>query len=143
MAETKIVVIYPRPTDLEAFEKVYVEEHVPLAVEKIKGPTKFAATKVVGTPDGSTPPFYRIAEFYFPSMQALQDCAASAGVSDCVKVAIPQPEGWGAFTSAYWKRGGGLLQSPNRKVGDISFQPTAWELNEASRMDRAALSRLA
>ena len=77
MAETKIVVIYPRPTDVDAFEKLYVEEHVPLAVEKIKGPTKFVATKVVGTADGSTPPFYRIAEFYFPSMQALQDCAAS------------------------------------------------------------------
>ena len=77
MAETKIVVIYPRPTDLEAFEKVYVEEHVPMAAEKIKGPTKFVATKVVGTPDGSTPPFYRIAEFYFPSMQALQESAAS------------------------------------------------------------------
>ena len=84
MAETKIVVIYPRPTDVDAFEKAYVEEHVPLAVEKIKGATKFVATKVVGTPDGSTPPFYRIAEFYFPSMQALQDCAASAGAQEAV-----------------------------------------------------------
>jgi uncharacterized protein (TIGR02118 family) len=84
MAETKIVVIYPRPTDVDAFEKAYVEEHVPLAVEKIKGMTKFAATKVVGTPDGSTPPFYRIAELYFPSMQALQECAASAGTQEAV-----------------------------------------------------------
>ncbi len=84
MAEMKIVVIYPRPTDVDAFEKAYVEEHVPLAVEKIKGPTKFVATKVVGAPDGSTPPFYRIAEFYFPSMQALQDCAASAGTQEAV-----------------------------------------------------------
>ena len=82
MAETKIVVIYPRPTDVDAFEKLYVEEHVPLAVEKIKGMTKFAATKVVGTPDGSTPPFYRIAELYFPSMQALQECAASPGMQE-------------------------------------------------------------
>ena len=82
MAETKIVVIYPRPTDVDAFEKAYVEEHVPLVAEKIKGPTRFAATKVVGTPDGSTPPFYRIAEFYFPSMQVLQDCAASAGMQE-------------------------------------------------------------
>jgi hypothetical protein len=58
-------------------------------------------------------------------------------------VRIPQPEGWGAFTSAYRKRGGGFLQSPNRKVGDLSFQPTAWEDNEPSRMDQAALGRLA
>jgi len=84
MAETKIVVIYPRPTDVDAFEKVYVEEHVPLAVEKIKGMTKFAATKVVGTPDGSTAPFYRIAELYFPSMQALQESTASAGSQEAV-----------------------------------------------------------
>ena len=84
MAETKIVVIYPRPTDVDAFEKKYVEEHVPLAVEKIKGVTKFAATKVVGTPDGSTPPFYRIAELYYPSMQALQESAASPGTQEAV-----------------------------------------------------------
>ena len=44
MKETKIVVIYPRPTDLEAFEKAYVDEHVPIAMEKIKGVTKFVAT---------------------------------------------------------------------------------------------------
>jgi len=84
MAETKIVVIYPRPTDLDAFEKAYVEEHIPLAMEKIKGVTKFAATRVVGTPDGSTPPFYRIAELYFPSMLALQESAATAGTQEAV-----------------------------------------------------------
>jgi len=84
MTETKIVVIYPRPTDVDAFEKKYVEEHVPLAVEKIKGVIKFAATKVVATPDGSTPPFYRIAELYFPSIQALQESVASAGTQEAV-----------------------------------------------------------
>jgi uncharacterized protein (TIGR02118 family) len=84
MAEAKIVVIYPRPTDVDVFEKAYVEEHVPLAMEKIKGMSKFAATKVVGTPDGSTPPFYRIAELYFPSMEALQQCAASASTQEAV-----------------------------------------------------------
>lgn len=57
MAESKIMVIYPRPTDVDAFEKAYVDEHIPLAMEKIKGLSKFAATKVVGTPDGSTPPY--------------------------------------------------------------------------------------
>ena len=84
MAETKIVVIYPRPTDVDAFEKAYTEDHIPLAVEKIRGMTKFAATKVLRTPDGSTPPFYRIAELYFPSMPALQECLASAGTREAV-----------------------------------------------------------
>jgi uncharacterized protein (TIGR02118 family) len=84
MAEIKVIVMYPRPTDVDAFEKVYREEHVPLAVEKIKGMTKFAATKVVGTPDGSPPPFHRIAELYFPSMQALQEAVASPGTQEAV-----------------------------------------------------------
>ncbi len=84
MADAKIMVIYPRPTDIDAFEKAYTEEHVPMAMEKIKGMTKFAATKVVGTPDGSAAPFFRIAELYFPSMTALQECAVSAGTQEAV-----------------------------------------------------------
>jgi uncharacterized protein (TIGR02118 family) len=88
MAELKITVIYPRPTDVDAFEKAYVEEHIPLAMEKIKGPTRFVASKAIGTPDGSAPPFHRIAEFYFPSMEALQECAASPGTQEAVAHAI-------------------------------------------------------
>lgn len=78
MAGVKLVVIYPRPKDIDAFEQVYQKEHVPMAVEKLAGKSKFVATKVVSSPQG-TPPFYRIAEIYFPSLQALQDCFASEG----------------------------------------------------------------
>jgi uncharacterized protein (TIGR02118 family) len=78
MADAKLVVIYPRPNDIEAFEQLYQKEHVPMAVEKLAGKTKLVATKVVASPQG-TAPFYRIAEVYFPSMQALQACAASEG----------------------------------------------------------------
>ena len=84
MAEIKVMVLYPRPTDIDAFEKAYLEEHVPLASKKIKGVIKFNASKVVGTPDGSTPQFHRIAELYFPSMQALQDSVASPGTQEAV-----------------------------------------------------------
>ena len=84
MSEIKVLVIYPRPTDADAFEKAYVEEHVPLAAEKIKGMTRFAASKVVGTPDGSEPPFARVAELYFPSMEALERSVASAGTQEAV-----------------------------------------------------------
>src|SRR5579864_5183627 len=78
MSEVKLVVIYPRPTNIEAFEKIYVEEHVPMAVDKLAGKTKIVATKVLSSPQGAAP-FYRIAEVYFPSMQALEACAASEG----------------------------------------------------------------
>lgn len=78
MAGVKLIVMYPRPRDVDAFEKLYQSEHVPMAVEKLKGKSKLVATKVVGAPAG-VPPFYRIAEVHFPSMEALQACAASPG----------------------------------------------------------------
>jgi uncharacterized protein (TIGR02118 family) len=81
MSEAKLVVIYPRPKDIEAFEKVYLAEHVPMAVEKLAGKTKIVATKVIASPQG-TPPFYRIAEVYFPSMAALEACAATLGAQE-------------------------------------------------------------
>ena len=87
MAGVKFVVIYPRPTDIDAFERVYQEEHVPMAVEKLQGKTKFVATKVVASPSG-TPPFYRIAEIHFPSLEALQSCASSAGGQETVAHAV-------------------------------------------------------
>ena len=30
MAGVKFMLIYPRPTDIETFEKVYQDEHVPM-----------------------------------------------------------------------------------------------------------------
>jgi uncharacterized protein (TIGR02118 family) len=78
MAEVKLVVIYPRPKDVDAFEKIYQTEHVPLAVARLSGKTKIVATKILDCPQGLAP-FHRIAEVYFPSMQALEACAASEG----------------------------------------------------------------
>jgi hypothetical protein len=42
------------------------------------------AAKVVGTPDGSPPPFHRIAELHFPSMGALQAAAGSQSAQQVV-----------------------------------------------------------
>src|SRR5260370_33803387 len=78
MADAKLVVSFPRPTDIEAFEKIYLTEHVPMAVEKLVGKTKIVATGILASPQG-TPPFYRIVEVHFPSMQALEACAVSEG----------------------------------------------------------------
>lgn len=87
MADVKLVVIYPRPKDLEAFEKAYTNEHVPLAVAKLGGKTKIVATKVLGSPQG-IPAFYRVAEVYFLSMQALEACAASDGGKEVLAHAV-------------------------------------------------------
>ena len=78
MPATKLIVMYPMPTDVATFERLYQEEHVPLVVKKVDGKTKLVASKVLGAPQGK-PGFYRIAEIHFPSMEALQACAASAG----------------------------------------------------------------
>src|ERR1700686_426805 len=83
----KLVVIYPRPDDIEAFETVYNRDHVPMAVAKLGGKTKIVASKIVGSPQG-TPPFHRIAEIHFPSMEALQACAASEGGKQTIANAV-------------------------------------------------------
>src|SRR5580704_9814312 len=87
MADVKLVVVYPRPKDVDVFEKIYQEEHAPLAVARLGGKTKIVATKVLGSPQG-TPPFYRIAEVYFPSMQTLEACAASDGGKEALAHAV-------------------------------------------------------
>ncbi len=78
MPAVKLMVMYPPPTDVQTFERLYQEEHVPMAVKKLEGKTRIVATKVQGSPQGK-PAFYRIAEVHFPSLEALQACAASAG----------------------------------------------------------------
>ena len=87
MGNVKLIVVYPRPTDIDAFEKIYQNEHVPLAVAKLGGKTKIVATKVLGSPQG-TPPFYCIAEVHFPSMPALEACAASDGGKEALAHAV-------------------------------------------------------
>ena len=81
MSEAKLVVIYPRPNDIESFEKIYLTEHVPMAVEKLTGKTKIVTTKITGSPQG-VPHFYRIVEVYFPSKSALEACAATLGAQE-------------------------------------------------------------
>jgi uncharacterized protein (TIGR02118 family) len=87
MATAKLIVMYPLPKDVNAFEAVYQSEHVPLAVAKLKGKTKLVATKVLGSPQG-VPGFYRIAEVHFPSMAALEACAASEGGKETLANAV-------------------------------------------------------
>jgi len=83
----KLVVLYPLPKDVQAFETVYNRDHVPMAGEKLAGKTKIVATKMLGSPQG-TPAFHRIAEIHFPSMDALQACAASEGGKQTIAHAV-------------------------------------------------------
>jgi uncharacterized protein (TIGR02118 family) len=72
-----LIVLYPPPSDVAAFERRYRAEHVPM-VMKIAGLKKFVAAQVVGSPAGASP-YQRVAELYFDSMDALQGAVASPG----------------------------------------------------------------
>ena len=87
MANARLVVMYPRPKDIDAFEKVYQSEYIPLAVAKLQRKTKIIATRVLASPQG-TPPFYRIAEIHFRSMADLEACAASDGGKEALAHAV-------------------------------------------------------
>src|SRR5271169_3260175 len=92
MSSAKLIVAYPPPVDVAAFEKVYVEEHVPLAIAKLAGKTKIVATKILASPQGK-PQFYRVAEVHFPSMKVLEECAASAGGKETLANALKTSSG--------------------------------------------------
>ncbi|HET9670747.1 MAG TPA: EthD family reductase [Casimicrobiaceae bacterium] len=78
MAAAKLIVMYPIPRDVEAFERAYSEEHLPLAapIFKAAGATKVVLTKITSAANG-TPQIHRMAEIHFPSLDSLNTCAAS------------------------------------------------------------------
>ena len=89
MKPTKLIVMYPQPTNLDEFEQRYANEHVPMAVEKLAGKTRFVASLIKSSVGSNAPaPFHRIAEVYFPTMQALEACLNSAGGQETAGHAI-------------------------------------------------------
>jgi uncharacterized protein (TIGR02118 family) len=83
----RLMVMYPRPRDIEAFEKIYDEEHVPMAIAKLAGKTKMVGTRILGSPKGA-PSFHRIAEVHFPSMEVLEACTASGAGKQTIAHAV-------------------------------------------------------
>jgi len=56
--------------------------------QNFSGITRFVASRIVGTPDGSPAAFHRIAELHFSSMEALQAAAASSTAQAAVAHAV-------------------------------------------------------
>ena len=67
----KLTALYGLPESPEAFEEYYANTHLPL-VESVPNARRLETARVVATPDGSEPPYYRIAELYFESMEQMQ-----------------------------------------------------------------------
>src|ERR1700722_10433251 len=74
----KLIVLYPSPTDVTAFERKYIDEHAPMVLDGIPGLKKFVAAHVLGSPAGAAP-YHRVAELYFESAESLQAAMASPG----------------------------------------------------------------
>ena len=72
----KLIVLYNHPEDPAAFESYYAATHMPL-VSKIQGVLKAEVTKFLPEADGSKPAYYRMAELYFESNEALQNSMGS------------------------------------------------------------------
>lgn len=72
----KLTVLYGHPTDPAAFERHFADVHVPL-VERMPNLRRFEPARVVATPDGSAPPYYRVVELYFDSEDELQASMAT------------------------------------------------------------------
>ena len=85
MPGAKLIVMYPPPKDSAQFERVYFDEHIPMATPHLKagGATKVVLTRVLGSPAG-TPAFHRIAELHFPSAEAIQTFAGSKGGQEAI-----------------------------------------------------------
>ncbi len=72
----KLTVLYGHPAEVDVFEDYYHNNHLPLAAT-MKGVEKLELTKLVATPDGSKPAFYRMAQIYFLDMDQLQKTMSS------------------------------------------------------------------
>ncbi len=67
----KIVAFWgpPKPSDVESFEKYYVEFHVPLA-RKVPHVRKLVLTRTEAGLEGAAAPFHRVAELHFDNPEA-------------------------------------------------------------------------
>ncbi|WP_411725233.1 EthD family reductase [Methyloglobulus sp.] len=88
MKTAKLIVMYPTPTDVAIFERRYANEHVPMAVEKLAGKTRFVASLITSSPGNGQTPYHRIAEVYFPSMRDLEECLSSPGGQETAAHAV-------------------------------------------------------
>jgi uncharacterized protein (TIGR02118 family) len=72
-----LLILYPNPKDPAAFERAYREQHLPYAGPRLAGATGVASRRVSAAAGAST--WHAMSDVSFPSLAALQACAASDG----------------------------------------------------------------
>src|SRR5215470_12289206 len=83
----KLLVLYPTPKDPAEFDRRYEREHLPMGQASLKGATGLATHRILGSPAGKSP-FARLTEVSFPSMKALQECAALPAAQKTIANAV-------------------------------------------------------
>jgi uncharacterized protein (TIGR02118 family) len=71
----KLVALYRKPSDVQAFDDHYFKIHLPL-IRKLPGLKQFEVSKVTGAPIGESK-YHLIAEMYFEDQDALDAAMAS------------------------------------------------------------------
>jgi uncharacterized protein (TIGR02118 family) len=79
-----LLILYPNPKDPAVFDRAYRDEHLPYAGPRLKGATGVATKRVVG-PSFAPPRYHLMSDVSFPSIDALRECAASAGGQEALK----------------------------------------------------------
>lgn len=67
----KLVVLYSRPDDADAFDRYYLATHMPL-VDRIPGLQRTETARFVAAADAGEHTYYRSAELYFADQGALE-----------------------------------------------------------------------
>ena len=80
----KLTVVYGTPEDAAAFEKHYMDVHVPI-VERWPGLQRTELSRVSGGPFGSPSPYHWIAELYFADEAALNEALGSPAGAEAGK----------------------------------------------------------
>ncbi len=75
MKTAHLLVMYPTPKNAAEFARAYREEHLPYAGPRLIGATGVVSRRAV--PVGGAPAFHAVSDVTFPSLEALQACAAS------------------------------------------------------------------
>ena len=88
----KLVVLYTQPSDPEAFDRHYLETHMPLA-NSMPGLERSETGRITSAIDGGEQTYYRITHLYFPDQTALQGGFGSsegqAAAADYQQIAPP------------------------------------------------------
>jgi uncharacterized protein (TIGR02118 family) len=70
MIMVKLVALYKKPANIDAFEQHYAQVHIPL-VEQIPGIRKIEWTRFLAAPQGAAP-YYMMYEMYFDDLDSYQ-----------------------------------------------------------------------